>query len=575
MADFKDFPLIANIQKALDVLGFSKPTEIQEKIIPALIENPQQDVHAQAQTGTGKTLAFGIPLLHAVDPSVKQVQALIVAPTRELVLQIYESLKEVSRQTGIGIEPVYGGMSMVMQIKKIKQGPQILVGTPGRLIDHLKRKTVSLSGLKTLVLDEADIMLDMGFKEDIDEILTFAPQKRSIWLFSATVLPGIKQLIDSHMHNVLSVTAAKKSVVSSQVKQYFCVVPVRSRIEATARFIEAAPDFYGIIFCQTKVLTTEVMEQLVSRGFRANCLHGDMKQNLRNNVIAGFKKRDFNILIATDVAARGIDVSDLTHVINFSLPNEQEAYIHRIGRTGRAGKEGIAIVLVAPSQIRAVRRLEFIAKTTLQEITVPPIESIVQAKMGAVSDYIEQSKKQTGKVSPVRTALKELVDSFSTEEIKHACLAALETIFFKDINHENLVDVRPTSSAAPQEICVDLGLDGGLTDEDVRDYLHTTCTLLPQEVRKVRVLNKKTFISVSENRLQECIAKMKSEPIANKKYRVYLIEDDYREGAGRSSGERSPRSGGQGRDRRSSGGRGGDRDRRSSSSDRPMRKRSY
>lgn len=550
---FTDMPLISSLHKSLEALGFTTPTEIQEKIVPQLLEKPDQDVHAQAQTGTGKTLAFGLPLLQAVDVDKKEVQALIVAPTRELVLQIYESLKEVSRSSGIGIEPIYGGMSMHTQISKLKRGPQIVVGTPGRLIDHLKRKTLSIKTLKTLVLDEADIMLEMGFKEEVEKILTFAPKKRNIWLFSATVLPGIKQLIDSHMHNVLSVRATKKNVVSSQVKQYYCVVPSKNRIEAVARFIEAAPDFYGIIFCQTKLLTSEVMEQLASKGFRINCLHGDMKQALRNKVISGFKNKDFNILVATDVAARGIDVQDLTHVINFSIPEEHDAYIHRIGRTGRAGKEGTAILLITPSQKRRLRRLEQLANTTLQEIPIPPIESIVHAKMDAVSDFIEQSKKPADEASAVRKALNELVESFSEEEIRQGFTAALEGLFFKDIIHEDLADVHGAHDM-PQEICITLGKDDGLYEDEVRSYLYGTCKLLPQEVTKVRVLNKKTFICVAENRLHDVLESIKKNPISNKKSRAFLVEDDYQGSGGRRQprgGRGDRRSGGRGRGRRS------------------------
>ncbi len=541
MSIFSNFPLLPAIQKSLDSLGFTTPTEIQEKVIPILLEDAKKDVHAQAQTGTGKTLAFGIPLLHVIDPKKKEVQALVVAPTRELVLQIYESLRDVSRQTGISIEPVYGGMPMSRQIDSIRRGAQIIIGTPGRLNDHLRRKTLSLKSVKVLVLDEADIMLDMGFKEEVDKILSYTPKNRNIWLFSATVKAGIKKLIASHMNDVLTVRAMKKNVASAQVKQYYCVVQRRKRTEAAARFIEAAPDFYGIIFCQTKLLTSEVTEQLASKGFRVNCLHGDMSQNLRNQVIKGFKNKDFNILVATDVAARGIDVSDLTHVINFSIPEEHENYIHRIGRTGRAGKEGIAILLVSGSDMHRLRRLERGANVSIKEIPIPPIASIIAAKMSAVSDFIEQAKKPNKKLSEVHTALKEMIDSFTEEEIRQSLAVSLEDKFFKDMVHENLEDVRPQSGAAPKELCVERGRDDGLTEDDVRDYLHTTCKLLPQDIGKVRVLNKKTFISVPESRLRECFKMMNAKPIMGKKVRVAIVQDVYRENRGRPRGGKPDR----------------------------------
>ncbi len=564
MKKFTDFPLLPEIQQSLTQLGFTTPTEIQEKVIPFLLES-KRDIQAQAQTGTGKTIAFGIPLLQYVDPSKKEVQGLIVAPTRELVLQTYESLKEISRGTSIVIEPVYGGMSITQQISNIRRGAQIIVGTPGRLNDHLRRKTLSLKNLKVLVLDEADIMLDMGFKEEIDSILERAPEDRLIWLFSATIKPGIKKLVDSHMHNVATIKATTKDVITQQVKQYYCIVPRRSRTAVVARFIESSPDFYGIIFCQTKILTNEVMEQLVSKGFKANCLHGDMSQALRNQIIKGFKNKDFSILVATDVAARGIDVSDLTHVINFSIPEEHENYIHRIGRTGRAGKEGIAIVLIAPSEINRLRYLERAAKTTLQEIPIPTIETIINAKMGAVSDFIEQSKEPSKKLSAVvHEAINKLIDSFTPEEIRHSLVIALEDKFFKDVVNEKLAPISHDVTNKPQEICIEMGLDDGVDEEMVRSYLYATCKLLPQDARKVRVINRKTFISMSQNKLQECLQALIKNPMANKKYKTYLVEDSF------DRGDRAPR----GRSDRFSDRRGGERrdDRRGRDKKRGFRK---
>ncbi len=524
MNSFKNLPLLPQIQKSLDILGFSKPTEIQSKTIPLLIEDFKQDVHAQAQTGTGKTLAFGIPLLQAIDRSVKNVQGLVVAPTRELVLQIYEQLKEVSPQTGISIEPIYGGMPIDRQIDRIKRGAQIIIGTPGRLNDHLRRKTLSLRKLKILVLDEADIMLDMGFKQEIDTILDAAPADRHIWLFSATIMSGIQRLIKSHMKNVQTFKAEQKEV-SPQVKQYYCIVPMRRRVEAIARFIEATPNFYGIVFCRTKLLTAEIMEQLASKGFRVNCLHGDMKQALRNKVIKGFKNKDFSILIATDVAARGIDVSDLTHVINYTIPEETESYIHRIGRTGRAGREGIAIMFASPADTYRIKRLERSARTSLQEIPIPSLDMIINEKMGAVSDFIEQAKQPDDKSSQTRKVLTELINSFSDDEIRRSFAVALEDKFFKDIIREDLTNMSHDFGSISQEICLDIGTDAGISEDEVRSYLYKTCTLLPKEVRKVRVLNKKTFIAVPNNRMQDVLKTMRANPIGNKRYKIYLVED--------------------------------------------------
>lgn len=525
---FADFPILPEIKKSLESLGITHPTEIQTKVIPLLLENPKTDIHAQAQTGTGKTLAFGIPLLQFIDSKQKEPQALIIAPTRELVLQIYESLKDISRQTNIIVEPIFGGMPINRQIENIRRGAQVIVGTPGRLNDHLRRKTLSLKSLKLLILDEADIMLEMGFKEEIDNILKFSPKDRAIWLFSATVMPGIKEIIKSHMKNVISVKAEAKDLVTPSVKQYYCLTPIRKRVDIAARFIEAAPEFYGIIFCQTKILTSEVTEQLSSKGFKANCLHGDMSQSLRNQVIKGFKNKDFNILVATDVAARGIDVTGLTHVINFSIPDEYETYVHRIGRTGRAGKEGIAILFISASDMYRIRRLEKITNVKLQEIPIPPISTIINVKMIAVSDFIEQAKQPDKRLSPVHLSLKEMINSFSEEEIKNSLAVALEERFFKDIVNEDLTKINTESNLLPQEICIELGNENGISDSDVREYIYKTCKLLPQEVSKVRVLRTKTFISIPENKMTSCLNSMRSTPIINKPHKIYFVEEKAR-----------------------------------------------
>lgn len=531
--------LWTSIKDALQALGFTKPTEIQAKIIPILLENYKQDVHAQAQTGTGKTLAFGIPLLQAMDASDRRVQGLVIAPTRELVLQIYESLKDVSRGSNITIDTIYGGMPITRQIESLKRGVHIIVGTPGRLNDLLRRGALQLDHLKVLVLDEADIMLDMGFREEIDEVLEAAPKNRSIWLFSATVMAGIKKLIKSHMDNVLTVQTAKTETSSPQISQYYCVVPEKQRIEATMRFIEAAPDFNGIIFCRTKVLSSEITEELASKGLKVNCLHGDMKQSLRNHVIKGFKNRDFNILVATDVAARGIDVSDLSHVVNYSMPDDMESYIHRIGRTGRAGKEGTAILFIAPSQIYRVKRLEKTLNVKLLEIAVPSVDAIVNVKMGAVSDFIEQAKKDDKKYLAVDNAISKILDSFSQEQIRLALEVALREKFFQGVHESKQSFVENASmGTAPQEICLELGQEHGIEEDQVRSYLYTGCKLVPQEVTKVRVLKFKTFISIPESRLKSCLEYMRNNPLIKGRHKAYLVKDEYRPGAQSSRPQR-------------------------------------
>ena len=273
---FKDLLLAEPIQGVLETLGFTQPTEIQHKAIPLLLEAKKQDFHGQAQTGTGKTLAFGIPLLHRIDASKKNPQALIIAPTRELAVQIKDSLKPFANAMGLKLEAIYGGVSMEGQTQALRRGCHIVVGTPGRVNDHLRRKNLRIEAAQTLVLDEADIMLDMGFREDIEQIMSFAPNNREIWLFSATVKGGITALMRSHMKDTVSVRVSQKQVAGSNTKQYYCMAPGRTRLRVLSRFIESAPEFYGFIFCQTKILTGDIAEKLIRLGYNVGALHGNM-----------------------------------------------------------------------------------------------------------------------------------------------------------------------------------------------------------------------------------------------------------------------------------------------------------
>lgn len=409
---FKDYSLLnPSIQKALDSLGLVTPTKIQEKAFSVLLSTPKVDFHGQAQTGTGKTLAFGIPLIQSLDVSNRTPQALVVAPTRELVMQICESLQAVAKFMPITIEPIYGGVSIEHQMHVLRRGVHIVVGTPGRLNDHLRRKTLSLKGLRTLVLDEADIMLDMGFKEEIDEILKFSPEDRQIWLFSATVKPGIAEIKQRHMKDPVIVSVTPSQMTTSTTKQYYCIVGGRYRVQAVTRFIDEAQNFYGMIFCRTKLLADEVCQELSKKGYAVNALHGDMSQAIRNKVIKGFKDKAFTILVATDVAARGIDVSGLTHVINYSLPEDQESYVHRIGRTGRAGQEGIAITLVNRSETRRLEQLGRRFQASIQPLEIPSADSVFKTRLAQVTSAIDAlCAKDMGRNAPEHAVYQLLKD---------------------------------------------------------------------------------------------------------------------------------------------------------------------
>ncbi|HVW99009.1 MAG TPA: DEAD/DEAH box helicase, partial [Candidatus Babeliaceae bacterium] len=495
ISSFKDFNLAPEIQKALDSLGFTQPTEIQQKAIPLLLGSQPIDIHGQAQTGTGKTFAFGIPLLQKIDPTDKTTQALVVAPTRELAVQICDSLRPLAQARSISIDAIYGGVSMEDQIRSLKKGVQLVVGTPGRLNDHLRRKTLSINNIKTLVLDEADIMLDMGFKDEIDEILSHAPKKREIWLFSATVKPGINNIMRDHMHEPISVRISKKNVGTTVTKQYYCMIPMRQRLNALARFIESAPEFYGFIFCQTKILTSEIAEQLLRRGYLVGALHGDMSQAQRNAVIKKFKQRELSIVVATDVAARGIDIANLTHVINYSLPEDLESYVHRVGRTGRAGKEGIAITFITKSDSKMISLLERKFNISIQPIAVPSREEIIKGRLKQASLYLQAFIATPQEINPEVTSL---LDGYDDQALHTILAKILEEKFLSSILIEEDMPFATASRSSfvdngMQELFINVGSDDEIDREDVINFLTSVGGLDPSQIGKIRIIKRRTF----------------------------------------------------------------------------------
>lgn len=414
---FRDFPLEPSLLQALDALGYQHPTEIQAKTLPILLQKQTVDFHGQAQTGTGKTLAFGLPLIQHVDTTTNQTQALVVAPTRELAVQIQQQLQAAAKIKKVSIVALYGGLDINEQLRTLRQGAQIIIGTPGRLLDHLRRKSIQLNTIKTVVLDEADIMLDMGFRDEIEEILRFTPKSRAVWLFSATIKPGIAQMMQRHMRNPISISVSKQQMTNSKTEQFFAIAHNTKRFSALCRIIETATDFYGFIFCPTKVMTAELADRLKAAGYKAHALHGDMPQTKRNKVITAFKKKEFSILVATDVAARGIDVPDITHVINYGLPEDQENYIHRIGRTGRAGKEGIAITLLDQRHLYPLQNLAKRYRFIINELPIPTMDDIVHQKMFSIGKELE-TYIEKNKTIPYQQQLSALINSFTPEQQK-------------------------------------------------------------------------------------------------------------------------------------------------------------
>lgn len=377
MKNFSEFDLDAKVIKAITEMGFEESTPIQEKTIPLAIAG--NDLIGQAQTGTGKTAAFGIPLVSKIEPSEEKIVALIMCPTRELAIQVAEEVSKLGRFKGIRSLPIYGGQDIGKQIRALKKRPQIIIGTPGRLLDHINRKTIKLEDVKTVVLDEADEMLDMGFMDDIQSILSLVPAERHTMLFSATMPPNIQKLAQQFLTNPQHVSVIPKHVSAPLIDQAYIEVHEKQKFEALSRLIDMESPELAIVFGRTKRRVDELAEALQKRGYAAEGLHGDLSQNQRDNVMRKFRDGSIEVLVATDVAARGLDVSGVTHVVNFDLPQDPESYVHRIGRTGRAGKEGTAWTFVTP---REIDHLHFIEKVTRHRIPKKPMPSPAEAMEG-------------------------------------------------------------------------------------------------------------------------------------------------------------------------------------------------
>lgn len=404
---FNEFGLEPKVLRAITEMGFEEATPIQEKTIPLALEG--KDLIGQAQTGTGKTAAFGVPLIHKIDVAEDRIVALIMCPTRELAIQVAEEISKLGRFKGIRSLPIYGGQDIVKQIRALKKRPQIIIGTPGRLLDHINRKTIKLDDVQTVILDEADEMLDMGFMEDIQSILKMVPEDRHTMLFSATMPTNIQKLAQQFLNNPEHVSVIPKQVSAPLIQQSYIEVQEKLKFDALCRLIDMEAPELAIVFGRTKRRVDELAEALQKRGYSGEGLHGDLSQNQRDNVMRKFRDGSIDVLVATDVAARGLDVSGVTHVINFDLPQDPESYVHRIGRTGRAGKEGTSYTFVTP---REIDHLHFIERVTRHRITKRQLPTIAEAMEGKQRILAQQ--------------LLEIVENGDSHEFKAVSIQLLE-----------------------------------------------------------------------------------------------------------------------------------------------------
>jgi len=417
LTSFKQLGLSNEVLNALDDLGFSQPTEIQEQTLSFLLTE-ECDFIGLANTGTGKTAAFGIPLLERIDPEEKSTQALVLAPTRELGQQIAEQLNLFAKYLDkINILPVYGGAAISTQIQALRKPRQIIIATPGRLIDLIGRKAVKLDNIRFAVLDEADEMLNMGFKEDIDKILSYTPAEKLTWLFSATMPPEIRKIVKKYMDKPIEVKVNTDTKVNVNIEHQYVVVKQADKPEALTRFLDIHQDMRGLIFCRTKRDTQNLADVLQKKNYKVDALHGDLSQPQRDRVMKRFKNRDLQIVIATDVAARGIDVDDLTHIFHYSLPDDHSYYTHRSGRTARAGKTGISIVFINTREKGKIDKLQKKLNITFKKVLIPASKEIADIRLENWCRQILE-KKANGKVEPQLSAKAELIfGNLSKEEL--------------------------------------------------------------------------------------------------------------------------------------------------------------
>ncbi|RXP55771.1 DEAD/DEAH box helicase [Lutibacter sp. HS1-25] len=417
MSTFKDLGLNENIIKALTDLGYENPTEIQLKSIPQVIAS-KQDLKAFAQTGTGKTAAFSLPILEQIDANSSDTQAVILSPTRELALQIATNINDFSKYLkGVKCEAVYGGASIEEQIRKLKKGVQIVVGTPGRTVDLINRKQLKLEKIQWLVLDEADEMLNMGFKDELDKILEVTPEDKQTLLFSATFPQEVESIARNYMNKPVEISSGQKNKGSDQVSHQYYVVSERNRYAALKRIADVNPDIYSIIFCRTRRETQEVADKLIKDGYNADALHGDLSQAQRDSVMEKFRNKTLQLLVATDVAARGLDVNDLTHVINHKLPDQIESYTHRSGRTGRAGKEGISIAIVTGREKGKLRPIERIIGKQFVSTQVPTGKEICQNQLLKLIDKVHDIKVNDTEINDFLPSIYEKLEGLDREEL--------------------------------------------------------------------------------------------------------------------------------------------------------------
>ncbi len=508
---FNDLGLSAKVLDAINKKGFEEPTAIQAMTIPIMLRD-DTNIIAQAQTGTGKTAAFGLPLIEMINEDIKTVQALILVPTRELAIQVSEEINSIKGDKDIIIAPIYGGQSIDQQLRRLKKGVHIVVGTPGRVIDHLNRKTLKLRVIEHLILDEADEMLNMGFIEDMEEIMKHTnPAKRTL-LFSATMPKKIKNLAHKYMDGYELLTAKKEQLTTNLTEQIYFEVKASDKFEALCRIIDIENNFYGLVFCRTKSDVNSVVSHLMDRGYDAEAIHGDISQAQRERTLGKFRKQKVNILVATDVAARGIDVINLTHVINYSLPGDPDSYVHRIGRTGRAGNEGTAITFITPSEYKRLMIIQRTTKIDIKKSKVPEVKDIIKVKKKKIYTDLAAILEDEIDTKYYNWAKKLLGDSNPTDILA----AVLNYCFEEELSPDSYGEIKEIGVRGKQldqqgkaRLFVALGKKDKINARKLVDLIMGKVSLKSKQISDIHVMDKYSFITVPFEKAEKIVVSFK------------------------------------------------------------------
>lgn len=527
MTAFEALGLEENLLKAIADLGFETPSEIQEKAIPILL-NDETDMVSLAQTGTGKTAAFGFPMLQKININSRTTQGLILSPTRELCLQLANEIEQYGKYyPGLNVVAVYGGASITEQAKQLKRGAQIVVATPGRIKDMISRRLVDISKIEYCVLDEADEMLNMGFYEDITDILSHTPKDKSTWLFSATMPKEVASIAKKFMHNPVEVTVGSKNTGSENVSHEYYLVHTRDRYNALKRLADASPDIFSVIFCRTKRETQRVSEKLIEDGYNAAALHGDLSQNQRDLVMKSFRNRQVQMLVATDVAARGIDVDDITHVINYQLPDEVETYTHRSGRTGRAGKTGVSMAIVTKGELRRIREIERIIKKEFVAKEVPSGMEICEIQLFHLANSIKDSEVND-EIEGYLPAIEEVLKDYTKEDL---IKKVFSVEFSRLLNYyKNAHSLETSKEGAPESsdtvrYFINIGAKDDFDWMSLKDFLRDLLQLDKEDVYKVDVKGSFSFFNTDPKHQELVLAIFNDFELDGRKINIEVSKD--------------------------------------------------